>query len=349
MYQFLQTLTPDQVYAISLQLYRELLASGYTAVGEFHYVHNDADGNRYAQLSEMAFAVIHAAVDAGLRICFLPALFQKGGFGEPIQPNQRRFYLESESMRELIHQVVSEFRAQPLFSMGIALHSLRAVDLPSGQAMIADFSQQFPGSPIHIHIAEQTAEVQQCVAATGQRPIEFLFNHFPVDSRWCLVHATHAETDEIDMMADCGCVVGLCPMTEANLGDGIFPAEQFLQQGGRFGIGSDSQVSTFWTSELRMLEYGQRLRHRRRSILSTDQHSTGRILFDRAASGGAQALGLNAGRLAPGQLADLIVVDPQHPTLGNVSGDRILDRLIFCDQGNPVQKVMINGQWGRLG
>ncbi len=214
-----------------------------------------------------------------------------------------------------------------------------------GQAAIHDFQKSFPDRPIHIHIAEQRREQEDCLAATSQTPIDYLYSHFDVNHNWCLVHATHASPQELKKIAASKAVVGLCPTTEANLGDGVFAAETFLKLDGQFAIGSDSQIAISPTSELRLLEYGQRLTQHRRAVLSTPTESTGRRLVRNAAIGSARALGLAAGMLTVGQRADLIVIDPNHAAIGNTTGDRILDRFVFCEYGNPVVRTMVGGRW----
>ncbi len=345
MYEFVWKLNPDDVHGIAKQVYLEMLRVGYSWVGEFHYLHNDRNGDPYPRDSEMAEVIIQAAVDAGIGICLLPTLYQQGGFNRPLLDSQRRFALDEESLLQLIGDCDAKHSSDANFCVGLAIHSLRAVDTEVGRRVVDAFQIQYPGRPIHIHVAEQVNEVKECLAATGQRPIEFLDANFDLNDRWCLVHATHANRDELQKIARSRATVGLCPTTESNLGDGIFPAGEFLDLGGRFGVGSDSHVSVNLASELRTLEYGHRLVERKRAVLGSQQESVGRNLYRRAATGGAQSLGVKTGRIAVGERADLIVVDSRHPTVGGSTQDRLLDRLIFCEHGNPISHTMVGGNW----
>lgn len=352
MYDFVQSFEPEDVYRIAKQLYQELLSGGYTTVGEFHYLHTDEKGRPYSRLNELSVAVAQAAVDTGINFCFIPALYQRGGFGRPLEVGQKRFFLTVDSFFELIEQTEKEFGNLPNFHLAMALHSLRAVETSVGREVVQQFQAQYPGRPIHIHVAEQRKEVDDCLAATGKRPIEFLFDQFGIDENWCLIHCTQSLEHELSLIARSRAVVGLCPTTEANLGDGIFPAREFLSMGGRISVGTDSQVSNNPGAELRMLEYSQRLKHRERCVLATEQESVGRRLFFAVTAGGALATGISsapnrekAGTIAVGHRADLIVIDPNHPSIGGAQGDRLLDRWVFCDYGNPVSKTMVGGQW----
>ncbi len=345
MYEFVARLSPDDVYAIARQLYSEMLAAGYTWVGEFHYLHNAISGATYANLGEMSDAIFMAAKDTGIGLCHLPVLYQRGGFeNEPIAPGQDRFVLNDEQFFELVEHCRSQSASHANSNFGIALHSLRAVSTATANRAVTHVKQLNRNAPIHIHVAEQTAELDACVSTHGKRSVEFLFDSLPVDESWCLIHATHLNDVELSLIAESKAVVGLCPTTEANLGDGIFRGEEFLQTAGRFSIGSDSHCSIDLREELRLLEYSQRLTNRRRAILGTDDVSVGRNLYCQSAAGGAQALGLNAGEICIGKRADFTLVDPTHAAIDNVSGDRILDRLVFVNIGNPVAGVVVGGR-----
>jgi len=345
MYDFVGRLTPDDVYSIAKQLYSEMLAAGYTWVGEFHYLHNDIGGATYANIGEMSDAITRAASDTGIGLCHLPVLYQRGGFDdEPIAPGQDRFVLSDDQFSELVEKCHSSLGDKPNAKVGIAIHSLRAASVHAATLAIDHLRKLDSAAPIHIHVAEQTAELDACQKTHGKRSVEFLFDNLPVDEHWCLIHSTHLNDQELKSIAESRAVVGLCPTTEANLGDGIFRAEEFLAAGGQISIGSDSHCSVDLREELRILEYGQRLTTRRRAVLGSDDVSVGRNLYCRAAKGGAQALGINAGEIAVGKRADFTLVDPLHPSIDGVEGDRILDRLIFANIGNPIAGVVVGGR-----
>ena len=344
MYDFVGRLTPEDVYLIAKQLYSEMLSAGYTWVGEFHYLHNEIGGAAYSNIGEMSDAISRAASDVGIGLCHLPVLYQRGGFDdEPIAPGQDRFVLEDDQFCELVDQCHSSLNGNPNAKVGIALHSLRAVSVTAANRGIEHIRRIDAEAPIHIHVAEQTAELEACQKTHGKRSVEFLFDNFSVDQHWCLIHATHLNDRELGLIADSKAVVGLCPTTEANLGDGIFRSDDFFAAEGRIGIGSDSHCSVDFREELRILEYAQRLTTRRRAVLGSDKVSVGRNLYCRAAEGGAQSLGINAGEIAIGKRADFTLIDPTHPTIDGVHGDRILDRLIFANIGNPIAGVVVGG------
>lgn len=347
MYDLVARLGPDQVQAIAAQAYVEMLKAGYTSVGEFHYLHHDPDGRSYESLTEMSDRVIAAARAAGIAITHLPVLYAHGGFGgrDP-EPAQRRFVNSLEQYARLLEALFERYRGDAAVRLGIAPHSLRAVTPELLRQAVDVVSALDAAAPIHVHIAEQRREVEECLAWCGQRPIEWLLDAADVNERWCLVHATHATDGEVTRMARSGAVVGLCPSTEANLGDGVFPAVAYLGADGRFGVGSDSQVSLSPIEELRMLEYGQRLVHERRTLLSAnDVPSVGRRLYVGAACGGARALGRAAGALAVGAQADLVVLDTETPALWHKPGDLLFDALVFAGNVNPVRDVMVGGRW----
>lgn len=342
MYRLVGRLSPEQMEVIARQLYVEMLKAGYTAVAEFHYVHHDPAGRPYADPAELALCISRAARDSGIGLTLLPVLYSHAGFGGlPPNEGQRRFIHSTDSYLALQQRLREALPADQ--GLGLCFHSLRAVT-PDQLAKV--LAAEDGARPIHIHIAEQQKEVDDCLAWSGRRPLQWLYEHAPVDPRWCLVHATHAEADEVQAMARSGAVAGLCLTTEANLGDGIFPAVDFLAQGGRLGIGSDSHVSVSVVEELRWLEYGQRLRDQRRNRLHRpEQPQVGRTLFDAALAGGAQALGQPVGALAVGSRADWIVLDGTDPYLATAEGDALLNRWLFAGGDRQVRDVMVGGRW----
>lgn len=347
MYQFVARLTPRQATAVARQLYVEMLKAGYTAVGEFHYVHNDALGKAYAEPAEMSLAHVVAAREAGIAITLLPSLYSHGNFGaQPLAPRQQRFRTSADDVLAIVRAVQRFAASDADVHAGVAPHSLRAVDLGGLQDLLAGLEEIAPAAPVHIHAAEQTREVDDSLAYSGRRPVEWLLEHFAVNERWCLVHATHLSADETRALAGCGAVAGLCPTTEGNLGDGLFPLPAFRAAGGRYGIGGDSHVCRNPFEELRLLEYVQRLVARRRNIVvGTLSAATGTTLWLEAAAGGAQALGRNTGAIAPGLRADLVVLDASHIDLQGRSGDQVANAAIFAGSGSPVRDVMVGGRW----
>jgi formimidoylglutamate deiminase len=342
MYRFARRITPEQVEAIAAQLYVECLRHGYTAMCEFHYIQRDVDGAPYARLFETAARIAGAACQAGIGMTLLPVLYAHAGFGgQPLNEGQRRFCSDPGFVLRIVDDL-APLRG-PQLEVGAAPHSLRAVSMPQ----LRELAQALPaGRPLHIHIAEQQLEVEQCLQATGRRPVDYLLDNIDVDARWCLVHATHLSASETERLAGSGAVAGLCPTTEANLGDGLFPFEAFLRAGGRFGIGSDSHVSQSPVEELRWLEYGQRLQHQRRNVAVTqDERDVGALLWQRALQGGAQASGRPLGALAPGRRADLLVLDADHPNLDGVDTADVLGRFLFCGNDNLVHDVLAGGAW----
>ena len=352
MYRFVERLEPEGLEAIAALVYAEMLEGGFTHVGEFHYLHHDQEGRHFANPGELAGRIAAAAETTGIGLTLLPTFYAHSGFGgaEPT-PRQRRFINGVESFARVVEASRSAVRGLPGAVVGVAPHSLRAVT-PEELTGVVKIAQ---GEVIHIHIAEQTKEVQDCLAWSGRRPLEWLLENQAVDERWCLVHATHATDAEVAGMARSRAVVGLCPITEANLGDGIFPAPPFLEQGGRFGVGSDSNVLLDGAEELRMLEYSQRLAQRARNVLArADGQSTGRSLFEAALAGGAQALGSQIPGLKVGAFADVVSLSTEHPALAERHGDEILDSWIFAGGRGVVDcvwragvKVVINGRHRR--
>ena len=340
MYRFLDRLTPEHIEAITAQAYAEMLEHGITRVGEFHYVHRDPKGMDYANVGELAERVAAAARETGIGLTLLPVFYAHSNFGSASPaPGQRRFLSDLDGFARLVESARKSIASLDNANLGVAPHSLRAVT----PAELSEIISLMPDGPIHIHAAEQTKEVDDCVTWSGERPVEWLMRHANVDRRWCLVHATHVTPDETRQLATSGAVAGLCPITEANLGDGIFPADSYLAQHGRFGIGSDSNIQLDPAAELRALEYAQRLTHRSRNVLARDAgRSTGRDLFDGALSGGAQALGVPEAGIIEGAYADIVSLDAADPALAGRRGDFLLDSWIFA--GASVNCVWRSGK-----
>ncbi len=346
MYRFVARLGPDDVEAIAAQLYCEMLKAGYTAVAEFHYLHHAPDGGAYDDLAEMADRVAGAAERTGIALTLLPVLYDAGGFGGvPVGDAQRRFANDAERLLEIVETMQHRHGARPDFRVGLAPHSLRAAAPGSLAAALVGLDAIDPGAPVHIHVAEQTREVEGCLAWCGRRPVEWLLERHAMGPRWCLVHATHMSAGETRALAATGAVAGLCPTTEANLGDGLFPLAAWLEAGGRLGIGSDSHVSVSPVEELRWLEYGQRLAARQRNIAAPPEGSTGARLHAAALDGGAQATARDGGAIEAGRTADIVVLDAAHPLLAGKTGDAILDAYVFAGNENPVRDVMVGGSW----
>ncbi len=343
MYAYLSRMQPHHLEAVAAQLYVEMLKAGYTSVAEFQYLHHDPEGRRYDQLAEMSLRALSAATSVGIGITSLPVLYRYGGFGEqPPAEGQRRFVNDAGAYLEIVRALVSAGEQNSNAAVGLAPHSLRAV---SSGLLDEVLSAAPPTGPIHVHIAEQEKEVADCLDWSACRPVQWLFEHVAVDQRWCLIHATHMSATEMAAVAGSGAVVGLCPTTEANLGDGIFDAVSFQGRGGRFGIGSDSNVSVCPVEELRWLEYGQRLRDRRRNLLAGGTgRSTGRAVLEHALAGGAQACGRPIGRIAKGARADFIVLDTEHSSFHGRTGDDLLDAWIFSGSGRRVRDVYVGGR-----
>jgi len=328
MYRFVERLEPQDVEAVTAFAYAEMLESGYTHVAEFHYLHNDLDGRPYAHAGEMAERIAAAARVTGIRLTLLPVLYAHSNFGgaAPL-PAQRRFINDIGRFARVLEASRGALQALEDANLGVAPHSLRAVT----PAELSEAVRLTPAGPIHIHVAEQTKEVDDCLAWSGQRPVEWLLEHAPVDERWCLVHATHMTAEETRRAAASGAVAGLCPVTEANLGDGVFPGPEFLSAGGAYGIGSDSNVLIDPAQELRTLEYGQRLTRRQRNVMaSRAQPSTARRLYEEALRGGARALRRDLTALREGASADIVSLDSERLALLDREGDALLDSWIFA-------------------
>lgn len=328
MYRFVDRVGPEELSAIAALAYCEMLESGFTRVGEFHYLHHDVDGASFANPAEMSGAIVAAADETGIGLTLLPVFYAHAGFGgAPLSEGQRRFSNDVAAYARLLEAARKVSAVLPDAIVGIAPHSLRAV---TGDELEAILPLAGNG-PIHIHIAEQMQEVEDCLNWSGARPVEWLLNNMPVDARWCLVHATHVTEAEAASLAKSGAVAGICPITEANLGDGLFPVAAYLAKGGRIGIGSDSNVLIDLSEELRWLEYGQRLKLRERNVLTGDKaRSTGEHIYREASKGGSLALGTAAVGIAVGQSADLISFDPGNPSLYGRGTERLFDSWIFA-------------------
>lgn len=333
MYNIASQYTPDDVYEVALKLYKEMIHAGYNWVGEFHYLHHQPDGAKYDNPYTMCDAIISAAEESGIGLTLLPALYSYAGFGEqPPEDGQRRFIHSSDDYCKMIDYARTRTSENPNIEVGLCFHSLRATSTQQR----ADITNTYPDLPVHIHIAEQEKEVADCIEFCGQRPVEYLYDSINVDEKWTLIHATHLNDHEIDLIADSGAVAGLCPTTEANLGDGLFPLQQFLNKNGKISIGSDSHISIDVVEELRWLEYGQRLHHKKRSI-TTDQNNPfpAKRLYQACLKGGAQSMNVAIGALKKGQRADFIVLNKGANCFDYARNmDDVLDCYIFARQSN---------------
>jgi formimidoylglutamate deiminase len=344
MYGVALRITPAQLRAVAAHLYAELLQGGYTQVCEFHYLHHAPDGSAYPDPAAMTQALADAAADAGIGLTMLPVLYERAGFSAPqLRADQRRFATDVASVLAL-QQAVQDWQL-PLVNAGVAVHSLRAAQADSILALAAHSS-----GPVHIHVAEQTAEVDDCLAATGCRPIEWLARHAPLDARWQLVHATHALPQEIDAVAASGAGVVLCPGTEANLGDGLPDLPHWLAAGVPLSVGSDSHVTRTWPEELRWLDWGQRLHLRQRNVAAApgSEPATAARLFQRMLAGGGAAAGFAHWGLQAGARADLLVVDTEEDALQGLPASHVLDGLVFAAPRRPFSAVMVAGRWQTL-
>ncbi|WP_421507397.1 formimidoylglutamate deiminase [Erwinia rhapontici] len=341
MYRMVQRLSPQQVGAIATHLYVDMLKGGYTQVAEFHYLHHQPDGQPYSD-DAMLRQLMHAADRSGIAQTLLPVLYSYAGFGsQPAQPGQKRFIQDTNTylaQQQRLHQLIA---GRPLYNQGLCFHSLRAVN----EQQMREVLESSPAHlPVHIHIAEQEKEVNDSLAWSGERPVSWLLDRFDVNARWCLIHATHLDEQEVRRLAASQAVAGLCPTTEANLGDGIFPATDYVAQGGRWGIGSDSHVSLDVVEELRWLEYAQRLRDRRRNrIVTAQQPSVGDVLYQQALAGGAQACGVKIGSLQPGYRADWLVLAGD-ALLDSTPDASLLNRWLFAGHRSQIQDVFVAGQ-----
>ncbi|MFM0752072.1 formimidoylglutamate deiminase [Paraburkholderia strydomiana] len=343
MYRFAARISPEGLASVAQWLYIEMLKAGYTSVCEFHYVHHTPDGGRYGNPAELAQRVVDAASASGIGMTMLPVLYQYSGFGARApRDDQRRFINTPGSLLELLGALRAARPENAALRYGVAPHSLRAVSEQSLRELLGGLDGS---APVHIHIAEQTAEVDACVETEGARPVQWLLDRFDVDSRWCLVHATHVDANETLALARSGAVAGLCLTTEANLGDGLFPAQEYLDAKGRIGVGSDSHIGVDWRAELRLLEYGQRLTRRQRNVLASAQMPyVADRLFDAALEGGAQATGRATGALQVGHRADWLVLDPNHASIAEHAPSAWLSGVVFCEHGEtPIRDVYAGG------
>ncbi len=342
MYRFLDVLRPEHVEAIAAQAYLEMLEAGFGAVGEFHYLHHQPGGTPYDDRAELGQRIVAAAATTGIGLTHLPVLYRRGGAGDaPLSDAQLRFANTVDEFLALVDATRAGHNVLHRDSrIGIAPHSLRAVS-PGDLTRLLGAT---PRGPVHIHIAEQIGEIDDIVAEFGARPVAWLLDNAPVDGRWCLIHATHMTAHETRALAGSGAVAGLCPITEANLGDGIFNGVPYIENGGAFGVGSDSNIRISLVEELRLLEYSQRLRDRARNVMVVGQGSVGRTLYAGAARGGARALGRDAGEISVGKLADLLAIDRNAPALCALGDDQIIDGLVFAAGRDVITDVWSAGR-----
>jgi len=346
MYRFLDQLSPEDVEAIAAQAMVEMAEAGFAAVCEFHYLHHPVGGGTYADPAEMSCRVAAAAEAVGLGLTLLPVIYEQGGVdGRALVGGQMRFGSSPPvygAMLDGAGRALAALRRGGMADagLGVAPHSLRAVS----RTTLAGVAGLLPGGPVHLHIAEQTAEVDEVLAAWGARPVDWALANLPLDRRWCLIHATQMSAAETASLARTGAVAGLCPITEANLGDGVFDAPGWMAAGGAFGVGSDSNVRISLAEELRLLEYSQRLARKARAVLADADRSTGRMLWDGAARGGAQAAGRGQGAITPGAWADLLAPNMADLRLEGLAGDQLLDALIFAGRDGLVQDLWSAGR-----
>lgn len=349
MYRLVDRLTPEACEAIAALVYLEMLQFGMTAVCEFHYVHHLPGGRAHANPAEMSDRLIAAAGRTGLGLTLLPVLYAHGGIGKPVEETQRRFVHSVDGFLGLIDTLRDRRAATPGLRVGLALHSLRAVTPDEARAAIAGMQAMDPGARLHIHVSETTHEVEEVKAGLGARPVQWLLDNVGLDERWCLVHATHLDAAEIAGAATSGAVAGICPLTEATMGDGFFALPEYHGAGGAWGIGTDSHYSTSVAEELRILECGKRLELRRRNVIARPRgggavHS-GRVLFDTALAGGERASGQGGGALVAGRRADLVMLDPKSHVLLGHGPETVLDAWLLGGTQNPVRDVMVGGRW----
>jgi formimidoylglutamate deiminase len=347
MYRFATAVTPEDQRVISAHLQVELLKQGFTSLVEFHYLHNQPGGTAYSNPAEMALATIEAAKLSGIGFTLIPTLYMTAGFdGAPLSGGQTRFYNNPGTLLNIAAAADKAAIGHSNIAVGLAAHSLRAVPAGPLADLIAAHGKRGPQSPFHMHIAEQVGEVEDCLRHSGQKPVEWLLGHADVDRRWTLVHSTHVSLEEVAQLSKSRAVAALCPTTEGNLGDGIFPLADYLKQGGRMAIGTDSHVSISPWEEMRWLEYMQRLTFKARNIAATeDVPHTGTRLFGELQGTAANVTGRNIGHLAVGARADLIVLDDRLPQFAGRSPDQALDTAIFASLSSPLRHVMVGGEW----
>ena len=340
MYQFLDVLTPEEIFSITLFSQMEMLQSGYVGVGEFHYLHNQIGGTKYDNIAELSEKVLEASEESGISICLLPVVYERGGCdNRELEGGQLRFHNNIDTFEELYNQIKVFLSKNENFSLGVAAHSLRAVKNETLNKII-----DLTNGPIHIHAAEQVKEVEEIKSFYKMPPVEFLIENFDINKRWCLIHCTQMSELETELLSKSGAVAGLCPVTEANLGDGIFNGFQYNEQKGLYGIGTDSNINISLTEELKTFEYSQRLLNKKRAVISNQKKSTGRKLFDDCLEGGARALQINNGKIQKGFNADLISLPNTNNELDGLEDDKILDYWIFASRENDVQKLWNKGK-----
>jgi formiminoglutamate deiminase len=343
MYRLALRIQPGQLQAIAAFLQVEMLENGYTSCAEFHYLHHQPNGQAYDNLAEMSAQLVDAAAKSGIALTLLPVFYSRSGFAQSeTNERQRRFKNTTDQYLGLWQACRDLVAGRPLMSCGMAPHSLRAVSPQQLHEVLQ--ANQAVEQAIHIHIAEQELEVRECVEVLGARPVQWLLEQYDVNESWCLVHATHMDQSEVDRLSACGPVVGLCPSTEADLGDGYFAIEDWFNRSGRFGIGSDSNLRLSPAGELRMLEFQARLQSGRRNVLAEHGRSCGRSLYERALAGGAQALAQRTGCIAKGFRADLLELDPEHPMLAGRTEDSLLDSWLLAGGKSMIRKVWVGGQ-----
>ena len=340
MYQFLDVLTPEEIFSITLFSQMEMLQSGYVGVGEFHYLHNQIGGTKYDNIAELSEKVLEASAESGISICLLPVVYERGGCdNRELEGGQLRFHNNIDTFEELYNQIKVFLSKNENFSLGVAAHSLRAVKNETLNKII-----DLTNGPIHIHAAEQVKEVEEIKSFYKMPPVEFLIENFDINKRWCLIHCTQMSELETELLSKSGAVAGLCPVTEANLGDGIFNGFQYNERKGFYGIGTDSNINISLTEELKTYEYSQRLLNKKRAVISNQKKSTGRKLFDDCLEGGARALQINNGKIQKGFNADLISLPNTNNELDGLEDDKILDYWIFSSRENDVQKLWNKGK-----
>jgi formimidoylglutamate deiminase len=346
MYRLVTLLTPEDVEAIARYLYIEMLEHGYTTVGEFHYLHHDRDGKPYAERAEMSNRIVAAAQEAGIALTLMPVLYAHGGFGhKPLSPAQRRFGGDARFITELVAELRDFHLPHSTLRIGVAPHSVRAVDALVLTEVVEEATRLDPSMPIHMHVSEQVGEVSECVATHGATPLDWIADLVPIDARWCFIHATHLTQLEMRKLAATGAAVGLCPMTEANLGDGIFEFERWFEAAAPWCIGGDSHVSVSPFEELRALEYSQRLRHRVRNVSASEQApDVAANLWGRAAEGGARALAQPSGTISAGKRADLVVIDASEVDFESLTASAMLGISMFGGNSNRVRDVFMGGE-----
>ena len=343
MYRFMDQLTPEQIEAFAALTFMEMQEAGFASVGEFHYVHHQIGGTHYDNIAELSNRIFEAAKITGIGLTHLPVLYTYGGAGEiSLAEGQLRFGNDLDDFNTLYEQAGSGLaQLSSDAKMGVAPHSLRATT----PAHLKQFLALYNDGPVHMHISEQPKEVSDVEAWLGARPVEWLLDNADVNARWCLIHATHMTKAETLNMASTGAVAGLCPITESNLGDGIFNGADYLEAGGKFGIGSDSNINISMTEELRTMEYSQRLRDIARNVMVVGEGSVGHTLYTNAAMGGAQAMARDAGEIAVGKLADLVAIDSTAPALCALADDQLLDGLVFAAKDNVVTDLWSAGRY----